>query len=167
MAKILLALYYKGSLSQTDIANDYGMPLTTVATIVKKHEMIQGKTEQQNIQDDRFIIVKKAETGKHRTKLVLTDYGKEKAEKIWGNFMKDVLGNMKTIDNKSPDAKYGYLSKIFNSVGHLYNYTVGTKNILHLGNKRLKKVPKRVFRDFFRYRLFFRHDCFPLVEFRL
>ena len=41
--------------------------------------------------------------------------------------MKDVLVNIKTIDKKSSDVKYDYLSKIFNSVGHLYNYTVGTK----------------------------------------
>ena len=132
LAKILFALYYKGDLSQTDIANDYGMPLTTVATIVKKHEFIQDKTEQQNIQDDRFIIVEKAATGKHRTKLVLTDYGKEKAEKFWGDFMKDVLGNMKTIDKKSSDVKYDYLRKIFNSIGNLYNYTVGTKRYTEL-----------------------------------
>lgn len=132
LAKILFALYYKGNLSQTDIANDYGMPLTTVATIVKKHEIIQGKTEQQNIQDDRFIIAEKDKNSKHRMQLTLTDYGKEKAEKFWNNFMKDVLVNMKTIDKKSSDVKYDYLSKIFNSVGNLYNYTVGTKRYTEL-----------------------------------
>lgn len=123
LAKILLALYYNSDLSQTDIAKEYGMPLSTVATIVKKHTTIPEQTEQQDIDADRFIIVKKADTGKHRTKLSLTDYGKEKAEQKWGPIMHKVLDNMKNFDNKSPSAKYDWLQKIFVPVGKLYNYT--------------------------------------------
>lgn len=127
LAKILLALYYNSDLSQTDIANNYGMPLSTVATIVKKHTTIPEQTEQKNIKADRFIIVKKADTGKHRTKLALTDYGKQKAEQKWAALMRGVLDNMKEFDKKSTDIKYGFFDDMKFWFRRLYNYTTGQR----------------------------------------
>lgn len=127
LAKILLALYYNSDLSQTDVANNYGMPLSTVATIVKKHTIIPKQSKQQNIDADRFIIVKKADSGKHRTKLALTDYGKKKAEQKWDTLMQGVIDNMKAFDNKSPDIKYDCFNSMKFWFRRLYNYTADCK----------------------------------------
>lgn len=133
LAIILMALRYRNNMSQADIAQDYGVPVGTIGNIVKKYS-----------KDSPIpLIAIESDTcpgAKYRKILKLTELGEKKADEML-SFMNETLDNMKILDNKSPDVKYGYLAPLEKSLNTLCKYTTGDKDALK--NLRKGKKPAR------------------------